>query len=80
MGANLQGRAPFLILSILVAAWGLKPVKALLDHYALFKFAFPGLDGMVVGQRGPVPLLFSHSICSVRQGQPSFLRGSFRFR
>ncbi len=75
-GRIFRAWAPFLILSILVAAWGLKPVKALLDHYALFKFAFPGLDGMVVGQRGPVPAVFAFNLLS-SAGTALFFAGLF---
>jgi lactate permease len=63
-GQVLRAWAPFIILSIFVGAWGVKPVKAALDHYALWKFSIPGLDNMVLRAGKPMPAAFSFSVLS----------------
>ena len=52
-GQVFRAWAPFVILSILVGAWGIKPIKAALDHYTLIKFAIPELHNMVIRDGKP---------------------------
>src|SRR5690242_2228372 len=63
-GQVLRAWAPFIVLSIFVGAWGIKPIKAALDHFALFKFPIPGLDGMVIRAGKPMPAAFGFSVLS----------------
>jgi lactate permease len=53
-GQVFRAWAPFIILSLFVAAWGIKPVKVALDQILgmVFNFKFPiaGLDKMVIDQ------------------------------
>ena len=63
-GQVFRAWAPFVILSIFVGAWGVKSIKAALDHYALFKFAIPGLDQMVIRAGKPMSAAFSFSLLS----------------
>ena len=63
-GQVFRAWAPFIVLSILVGAWGIKSIKTALDQYTLFKFAIPGLDGMVVRAGKPMPAAFSFSVLS----------------
>jgi lactate permease len=63
-GQVFRAWAPFIVLSIFVGAWGIKPVKAALDHFALFKFPIPGLDGMVIRGDKPMPAAFSFTVLS----------------
>lgn len=55
-GQVFRAWAPFIILSLFVCAWGIKPVNQALDQMtkALFDFSFPiaGLDKMVIDQVG----------------------------
>lgn len=55
-GQVFRAWAPFIILSLCVAAWGIKPVKAALDQVwgtvMDFKFLIPGLDNLVIDQAG----------------------------
>jgi lactate permease len=55
-GQIFRAWAPFIILSLLVCAWGIKPVNQALDQITkqVFDFAFPiaGLDNMVIDQAG----------------------------
>jgi lactate permease len=63
-GQVLRAWAPFIVLSIFVGAWGIKPVKAALDQFSLFKFPIPGLDGMVIRAGKGMPAAFSLSVLS----------------
>ncbi|MEW6426197.1 MAG: lactate permease LctP family transporter [Bacillota bacterium] len=45
--AVLRAWSPFIVLTILIGDWGIKPVKALLDGASL-ALPFPGLDKMIV--------------------------------
>ncbi|GAB2577046.1 L-lactate permease [Spirosoma areae] len=51
--------SPFIILTILVIAWGLQPVKDALNSVGLLQFEFPGLHNAILGDDGlPQPKLF----------------------
>jgi lactate permease len=63
-GQVFRAWTPFVILSIFVGAWGVKPVKAALDQFSLFKLAIPGLDGMVIRAGKPMSAAFSFSTLS----------------
>lgn len=47
----LRAWLPWIVLSLLVFAWGLKPVKDFLDGFSAVKLPMPGLDGLI--QRVP---------------------------
>lgn len=47
-GQVLKAWAPFIILTIFITAWGLKPVKEALDYFGLVKFHVPGLHEAVI--------------------------------
>jgi len=55
-GQVFRAWAPFIILSLFVAAWGIKPCKVALDQMMGmvmdFKFPIAGLDKMVIDQAG----------------------------
>jgi lactate permease len=63
-GQVFRAWAPFIILSLFVAAWGIKSIKAALDHYALVKVAIPGLDGMVIRGDKPMSAAWSFTVLS----------------
>lgn len=63
-GQVFRAWAPFLILSIFVAAWGIKPIKAALDFYGLAKFQIPGLHNMVIRGGKPMPAVYIFNILS----------------
>lgn len=47
-GAGLRACAPFLLMTIIILAWGLAPVKAALNAVGYFSVALPGLtDGIL---------------------------------
>ena len=68
-GQIFRAWAPFIILSLFVCAWGIKPVNQALDQITktLFDFAFPiaGLDKMVIDQAGKAkPAVFKFNFLS----------------
>ncbi len=68
-GQIFRAWAPFIILSLFVCAWGIKPVGQALDQITkqLFDFAFPiaGLDKMVLDQAGKAkPAVFKLNFLS----------------
>ena len=46
-GSIMIALTPFILLVILVIAWGMKPVKQLFNSFALLKFEIPGLHNMI---------------------------------
>ncbi|HTZ18751.1 MAG TPA: lactate permease LctP family transporter [Dissulfurispiraceae bacterium] len=68
-GQVFRAWAPFIILSLFVCAWGIKPVNAALNQITktIFDFAIPisGLDKMVIDQAGKAkPAVFNLNILS----------------
>ncbi|MCX7988498.1 MAG: lactate permease LctP family transporter [Thermodesulfovibrio sp.] len=64
-GQVFRAWAPFILLSIFVAAWGIKPVKAVLDQIATFKFPIAGLDKAVIDHLGkPKAAVYAFNLLS----------------
>lgn len=68
-GQVFRAWAPFIILSLFVCAWGIKPVNVALNQITktIFDFAIPvpGLDKMVIDQAGKAkPAVFNLNILS----------------
>ncbi|MBF0496979.1 MAG: lactate permease LctP family transporter [Deltaproteobacteria bacterium] len=75
-GQVFRAWAPFLILSIMVAAWGVKPIKEILDQYTTFKFSISGLDNLVIRGGKPMAAVFSWNLFSAA-GTAILLAGIF---
>jgi len=52
----LRAWTPFIIMTLFIVAWGLQPVKDLLNSIGFTKFQIPGLDGSILKPDGS-PLL-----------------------
>lgn len=64
-GQVFRAWAPFILLSIFVAAWGVKPIKEVLDQLATFKFSIPGLDKEVIDHIGkPKAAVYAFNLLS----------------
>jgi lactate permease len=63
-GQVFRAWAPFIILSIFVAAWGIPAIKHALDHLFLTKFEIAGLNNMVLRDGVPIPAEFSVNLLS----------------
>jgi len=51
-GQILKAWAPFILLTIMIIAWGLAPIKNLLDAAAKYEFPMPGLHDVIIGKDG----------------------------
>jgi lactate permease len=63
-GQVFRAWAPFIILSIFVAAWGVKPIKAALDYYGLVQFQIADLHNMVIRGGKPMAAVYNFNILS----------------
>ncbi len=75
-GQVFRAWAPFVILSVLVGAWGMPPVKAALDHYTLIKITIPGLHNMVIRDGLPMSAIYNFNLLSAA-GTAVLLAGLF---
>lgn len=75
-GQVFRAWTPFILLSIFVAAWGIGPIKELIDHYTLFKIPVSGLDGMIIRDGKPLAAIFSLNLLS-SSGSAILLAGIF---
>ncbi|MCL6635846.1 MAG: lactate permease LctP family transporter, partial [Peptococcaceae bacterium] len=57
-GSVLKAWSPFIILTVLIGDWGLKPVKALLDTVNI-KFALAGLNNMILVGGKPLAVVYT---------------------
>ncbi|MFZ5646347.1 MAG: L-lactate permease [Bacillota bacterium] len=57
-GVVLKAWSPFIVLTILIGDWGLKPVKALLDIVNI-KIVFEGLDKMILVGGKPLAVVYN---------------------
>ncbi|MCX5830014.1 MAG: L-lactate permease, partial [Deltaproteobacteria bacterium] len=51
-GQVFRAWAPFILLSVFVAAWGIKPVQTAMNQLFLFKMPIDGLNNMVIDHVG----------------------------
>lgn len=63
-GQVFRAWAPFILLSIMVAAWGVKPIKAALDYYGLVAIPIPELHNVVVRGGKPMAAVYNLNILS----------------
>lgn len=64
-GEILKAWSPFILLTVLVIAWGLPPIKQVLDHYGQIVFVFPVIHNAVADLNGnAIPHLFKFNFLS----------------
>lgn len=51
-GQLIRAWSPFIILTIMIIAWGLQPIKDLLNSFGQFQFEFPGLHNVIIDKTG----------------------------
>jgi lactate permease len=65
MAQIVRAWSPFLILTVMIIAWGLKPIKQLLDATGSLQFAIPGLDQVIRDSQGTLlPHVFKFNYLS----------------
>ncbi|MFD1144856.1 L-lactate permease [Larkinella insperata] len=58
-GQMLRAWSPFIVLTITIIAWGMQPIKDVLNSWGAFQFDVPGLHNAILGQDGnPIPKIF----------------------
>ncbi len=63
-GQVFRAWAPFIILSIFVAAWGVPSIKVALDKLFLVKFQIAGLHNMILKGAAPMPSVYIINLLS----------------
>lgn len=64
-GQIVRAWSPFIVLTIMIIAWGLQPVKDVLNSAGMVQFEFPGLHNTIQGQDGTLlPKLFKFNYLS----------------
>jgi lactate permease len=62
-GQILRAWTPFILLTIMIIAWGLGPIKQVLDSVAMYKFKMPGLHNVIIDKNGAKqPHIFKFNI------------------
>jgi lactate permease len=57
----LKAWTPFIVLTVLIADWGLNPVKAIISQLDI-KFALAGLDKLIVAGGKPMAVIFDFNV------------------
>jgi lactate permease len=61
----IRAWSPFILLTIMIIAWGLPPVKNLLNAVGQVQFEFPGLHNAITGKDGkPIPHVYKFNYLS----------------
>jgi lactate permease len=64
-GQILKAWSPFLLLTVLIIAWGLQPIKDALNSLGLFQFEITGLHNVIVNRNGTaLPQIFKFNYLS----------------
>ncbi|MGN6268085.1 MAG: L-lactate permease [Ginsengibacter sp.] len=65
MAEVVRAWSPFIILTIMIIAWGLQPIKELLNSFGQVVFPFPGIDNVIMGVDGKlIPHVFKFNYLS----------------
>ena len=51
-GQIIRAWSPFILLTIMIIAWGLQPIKELFNSFALVQFEFPGIHNVILDKNG----------------------------
>jgi lactate permease len=64
-GQILRAWTPFILLTIMIIAWGLGPIKQVLNSAAMYQFEMPGLHNVILDKNGiQQPHIFKFNILS----------------
>ena len=64
-GQFIRAWSPFIVLTIMVIAWGVQPIKDVLNASGMVQFEFPGLHNAIQGEDGDLlPKLFKFNYLS----------------
>jgi lactate permease len=64
-GQIFRAWTPFMLLTIMIIAWGLNPIKETLNAIAMYQFEMPGIHNAIEDKNGvPIPHIFKLNILS----------------
>jgi lactate permease len=64
-GQLIRAWSPFILITIMIIAWGLQPIKGILNTIGLVQFEFPGLHNVIVDKSGTlIPHIFKFNYLS----------------
>lgn len=64
-GQVIKAWSPFILLTIMIIAWGLQPVKDLFNSFAQLQFEFPGLHNVILDKNGKaIPHIYKFNYLS----------------
>jgi lactate permease len=64
-GEIIRAWSPFILLTIMVIAWGMKPIKDLFNEIGQVQFAFPGIHNEILDKAGkPIAHIFKFNYLS----------------
>ena len=64
-GQILRALSPFMLLTVIIIAWGVQPIKDVLNSVGQIQFEFPGLHNRITDKSGnPIPHIFKFNYLS----------------
>ncbi|MBK5272277.1 MAG: lactate permease LctP family transporter [Bacteroidia bacterium] len=64
-GQKIRAWSPFIVLTVMIIAWGMTPVKNLLNSIGQLQFEFPGLHNIILDKTGKaIPHIFKFNYLS----------------
>lgn len=51
-GQIIKAWSPFILLTLMIIAWGMQPIKELFNSFAQIQFEFPGLHNVIIDKNG----------------------------
>ncbi|MBS1920520.1 MAG: lactate permease LctP family transporter [Bacteroidetes bacterium] len=65
LGKILKAFSPFILLTIMIIAWGIQPIKETLNSFGQIEFNFPGIHNMIKNTEGKlIPHIFKFNFLS----------------
>jgi lactate permease len=64
-GQLIRAWSPFILITIMIIAWGLQPIKGILNNVGLVQFEFPGMHNVIIDKSGAlIPHIFKFNYLS----------------
>jgi lactate permease len=64
-GQILRAWSPFMLLTVIIIAWGVQPIRDVLNSFGQVQFEFPGLHNVIIDKGGkPIPHIFKFNYLS----------------
>ena len=65
MAQVIKAWSPFIVLTVMIIAWGLQPIKEFLNSFGQVVFQFPGIHNVIMGSDGKlIPHIFKFNYLS----------------